>query len=783
MTASIEQHNTPYQVFGVRHHGPGSARSLVKALHAWQPDIILIEGPPEADALLALANHAEMQAPVALLIYAPEQPQQAVYYPFAEFSPEWQAIQYALQNNLPVRFMDCPVAVRFARETAEAAAEQAAEQADESSSPLPSPDSQTPSERVDLRHDPLLWLAQAAGYADSERWWEDMVEQRQDSNRIFPAITEAMCALRAETNANETAAETEKEAIREAYMRKNMRAAHKEGFKKIAVVCGAWHVPALQNDKVQQKESIKQDTSLLKGLAQSKCAATWVPWTHARLSRASGYGAGITSPGWYAHIWAHHAQAHASTDHLVSHWLTQVAQVFRQQEKDISSAHVIEAVRLSHTLAAMRDRPLAGLEEINDAIQSVMLFGDAFAMQLLDKKLMIGEHLGRIPAETPMTPLQQDLLKQQKRLRLAPKAADEILLLDLRKPNDLERSALLRQLAILNIAWGSDNERASGKGTFKESWRLQWQPEFAMQLIEAGRWGNTIALAATQFILEQAQNLDLEGLANLAQQVLYADLAPALSVLMQRLQEEAAVSANIIHLMRALPNLAHLLRYGDVRQTDSTQVATVVEGLITRICIGLGHACASLNDEAAENMYSHIQSVQEAITLLDNPDYLAAWTHALQQLFKQPSLHTLLAGRSCRLLLQANILTDAEAAQEFGLAVSLVQDAASAGAWVDGFLRDSGALLIYDHSLWQILDAWISQLSIENFQALLPVLRRTFSQFESSVRRQIGERVIATPLSMPKTRATSTEQHQQAAAALPFIAQLLGLTPTTGDTK
>jgi hypothetical protein len=38
-------------VFGIRHHGPGSARSLVRALDALQPDCVLVEGPPEADAL------------------------------------------------------------------------------------------------------------------------------------------------------------------------------------------------------------------------------------------------------------------------------------------------------------------------------------------------------------------------------------------------------------------------------------------------------------------------------------------------------------------------------------------------------------------------------------------------------------------------------------------------------------------------------------------------------------------------------------------------------------
>ncbi|HSD47724.1 MAG TPA: DUF5682 family protein, partial [Pyrinomonadaceae bacterium] len=93
-------------VFGIRHHGPGSARSLREALRALNPDAVLIEGPPDANDLIALAADAQMSPPVALLIYLPNEPKQAVYYPFAEFSPEWQAIQYALAQNVPVRFID-----------------------------------------------------------------------------------------------------------------------------------------------------------------------------------------------------------------------------------------------------------------------------------------------------------------------------------------------------------------------------------------------------------------------------------------------------------------------------------------------------------------------------------------------------------------------------------------------------------------------------------------------------------------------------------------------------
>ena len=97
-------------LYGVRHHGPGSARSVRAALAEQRPDIVLIEGPPEADGLVPLAADPEMRPPVALLGYVPGEAQAAAFWPFAVFSPEWQAIRYALAADVPVRFCDLPAA-------------------------------------------------------------------------------------------------------------------------------------------------------------------------------------------------------------------------------------------------------------------------------------------------------------------------------------------------------------------------------------------------------------------------------------------------------------------------------------------------------------------------------------------------------------------------------------------------------------------------------------------------------------------------------------------------
>ena len=728
-------------IFGIRHHGAGSARSLLQALTELQPDTLLIEGAPEMDDIIPLVAHEQMQPPVAALVYGVDDTNHAAYYPFALFSPEWQALCYALKQAISVQFMDLPMNIQFALEEEQA------------------------SDCDNIRRDPLRLLAQAAGFEDSERWWSHLVEERRDSTAIFAAIAEAMTALRAEVETDSP--ENRRELLREAYMRKTIRAAEKQGYARIAVVCGAWHVPALQ-----QAIPAKQDNDLLKGLAKIKTVATWIPWTYERLSLASGYGAGIVSPNWYHFLWQ-------QPDKPVIHWLTQVARLFREHGIDISSAHVIESVRLAEALAAMRGRPLPSLDELNDAVQSVMLFADPLPMQLLQQKLIIGERLGHVPDDSPMTPLQKDLAAQQKRLRLMPTASHTELVLDLRKDNDLQRSYLLRQLRLLGINWGT-GDYARGKGTFKEAWRLVWMPEYMIRLIEAGQWGNTISEAASAYTIQQAQQTEqLESLTKLAQDALFANLESAVAVLINRLQTLAAVAADVLHLMQVLPPLAELMRYGDVRKTSLEQVSIVVEGLITRICIGLPQACSSLNEEAAEQLFGHIQAVQNTVSLLANPDFNSAWYGVLSTLSHQQGLHGLLSGRCCRLLLQAEQMDSETVAKRLSVALSTGNEPAQSAAWADGFLRGNGQLLIYDEVLWQIIDDWVCQLSPEAFQQILPMLRRTFSTFDAPIRRQMGERVQHNQAVLPKTSVVSEYNTETAGAVLPLLGRILGLEATT----
>jgi hypothetical protein len=692
--------------------------------------------------------------------------------------------------------------------------------------------------------DPIGELAAAAGYDDPERWWEDVVEHRQAP--AFEAIEEAMTAVRA------GALEDPYDLVREAHMRTVLRQ-ERRNHEEIAVVCGAWHVPALR-----AKVTAAHDAALLKGVKRrGKVRFTWVPWTYGRLASWQGYGAGVDSPGWYHHLFT-------TTDEVVARWLVGAAGVLREEGVATSSAHVIEATRLAEALAAMRGRPLAGLAEVTDAAAAVLCEGDDLRLQLIGRKLVVGERLGEVPEGVPTVPLARDLEARQRAARLKPSALDRALDLDLRKDTDLARSHLLHQLRCLDVPWGEPAERRGSTGTFREEWSLRWQPEFSIRLVEASGYGTTVAGAATaQVTAAAAKATTLAEVTSLLETCLLADLPAARPAVLRALDARAAEDADVTHLMAAIPALARTVRYGDVRRSDVAAVAAVVRGLLARVYAALPPAASALSDEAAADLRGHVDAVHSAVALLgdeaertrwldtraaldaDVHHLMAAipalartlrygdvrktdvtglatvtasllyrvcaalpsaagslsdeaarqlrdgmdgvhravglladdslrerWLGTVESLAARPGLHGLPAGRLTRLLLDAGRLDGAEVRRRLRLPLTVGTPPAHAAAWVEGFLSGGGLLLVHDDALLSLVDDWLADIPADAFDSVLPLLRRTFGAFDAGERRAIGERVAGGRAE--SADATVAIHAERAAAPLETLGALLG---------
>ncbi|HEV8697034.1 MAG TPA: DUF5682 family protein [Candidatus Limnocylindrales bacterium] len=755
-------------ILGIRHHGPGSARSVLAELERLQPDALLVEGPSDASGLIDLIADPGMRPPVALLVYAPDEPRVATFYPMAAFSPEWVALRWALEHGIPAKFIDLAAGAQFAVAKAEfdrrmaeatAAGESTAAEPDSEASEADEAAEGTDLETEVVRHDPLSELAKAAGEEDGERFWDRLVESRRDPGDLFAAVSEAMTAVRGVLPEDDSLT-----LQREAAMRRGIRDATKQGFTNVAVVCGAWHAPALE-----KLPTAAQDDRTLRALPKAmKTAAAWVPWTFDRLAAESGYGAGIESPGWYAHLWS-------GAEPLAVSWMARVGALFREEGLDASAAHLVEAVRLAETLAAMRGRAVPSLSEFNEAVRACLAMGSDLPLKLVRDRLIVGQVMGETPPDAPVAPLAADLEQLTRRLRMRPEPGQKTIDLDLRSETDRARSHLLHRLGILGVHWGQTQQVRGKSGTFHEVWALAWQPEFVIDLVAASRLGNTVEEAASNSSIEAANAAqELPTLTSLIEAVLLAELPKAIELVVDRIGDVAAVGADVPALMDALPPLARVLRYGNVRGTDATAVSTVVDGLVARVCIGLSSAAASLDDDAAAVFARQVDGVHGAIALLDDADDRAAWRESLLRLIDLDGLHGLVAGRATRLLLDEGVIHSADAARRMRLALSPGADPAVGAGWVEGFLRDSGTILLHNQDLFDTIDGWVTDMPQGAFDNVLPLLRRTIATFSVPERRSIGERILAGRRHRAAGVSAGIDE-ERANLVMPILATILGV--------
>ncbi|MFK7978483.1 MAG: DUF5682 family protein [Saprospiraceae bacterium] len=747
-------------VFGIRHHGAGSASSLHNALVELAPDCILIEGPPDAgNDLIEYVANEHLVPPIALLVYNPSNLKQGAYYPFAHFSPEWQAMKYGVANDIPTSFMDLPRALAFSLDVKEKKEGQkiiSFEQGDEAI---------TKEERK-IAKDPLGYMARLAGYEDSERWWDITFERANNPSEIFESILTLMGELR------DAVKETPlRELQREAYMRGVIRKAEKEGYQNIAVICGAWHAPVLANYKTYKATS---DKKFLKGIKKTKTKVTWVPWTYKRIARQSGYGAGIISPAWYELLFD-------KSDEVTVQWMSKAAHLLRQEGLPASSAHIIEAVRLADSLAALRNLSVAGISELREAAIAILCEGAATPLKLIEEKLIIGDKIGEVPDEIPVVPLQQDLNTCIKSARLTKekKAFGKVeKKLDLRKVANLAASHLLHRLNILGIPWGTILENSQHtKGSFKEVWSLEWEPDFAIRIIEAGMWGNTVYEAATNYIFDNKDKQDsLAGLTQLIEAALNADLKEVILALTNELTNQSALTKDIFNLMDALPALVNVIRYGSSRQINLTAVSTVINQIIPRICIGLPNACINVDEETASNIFNKIVAINRALHTLNEANHIQHWYETLSKIMGM-TINGTLVGLSTRTLFDKKFIDTEVASTYMHLALSKGNEALFSAQWIEGFLNGSGLLLIHQENLWQIMDEWLANLEEERFMEILPVLRRTFSKFSHPERQKMMALAKRGGVSMKPQKEENLVAINQdrVAAVLPTLKLLLDL--------
>ena len=195
---------------------------------------------------------------------------------------------------------------------------------------------------------------------------------------------------------------------------------------------------------------------------------------------------------------------------------------------------------------------------------------------------------------------------------------------------------------------------------------------------------------------ESSKTTHINVLSELIVKVIPAELFDLVQPLLDKVHGLSAISADIVDLMKAIPSLVEIGRYGNVRNTDTTLVINVVRNLLTRVFIGLPNACYGLDETHSKQMFGLISRVNESIKLIEDSDQSIEWYKTLRSIAHKDGVHPLIIGCVSRLLLDAGRFTDDEAETSMSLALSTANPPMDVAYWLEGFLSGSGMILLYD---------------------------------------------------------------------------------------
>lgn len=696
--------------FGVRHLSPAAAYQVRKALDEAQPALVLVEGPSDLNDQMPWLCDPRTEYPVAILAYTKAAPVRTILYPLAIYSPEIQAILWAHEHQIPCRFMDLPSSVFLAMQEQE-----------------------KPEEQPRSTESVYQKLELLTGEAH-DTFWERSFEQCSDYQAACNTFGREL-----RTSSQDDAETT----IREAYMRRVIREAVKSGTpaEKIFCVCGAYHVEGLKANKPMTAAEVKK-------LPKAESTATLMPYSYYRLSTRSGYGAGNQAPAYFHLLWdglnGDGLQSVAST------YLVKLAAAHRNAGNIVSSAEVIEALRLAVTLAQMRGSRCPALQDLKDAAISTMGHGNLSELAVAFADTEIGKTIGYLPEGVARTSVQEDFYRQLKKLKLERFRTAELQRLDLdlrEKLNvktqdaallDLRRSFFLHRLRVLGIHFAAALRSKQDNANWGEYWELRWTPEVEIEVVESSLLGDTIEGAAAFALKERAeQAASIDQAAAIFQDAFLCGMPAAAAHALMVLQSLSVDSAALTEVASTADQLSLVVRYGDLRQFDSAPVIPLIEQLFLRANLTLEDAC-NCDAKAAGAV---TQAMDRLNSLQLNHDFLdqTAWVNLLERISDRDDLNTKCSGFAMAILLERGIATEELLSREVSRWLSPGVPADLGAGWFEGLAGKNRYALIARLSLWRHLSDYLDSLDEDTFRRALVFLRRAFADFTPSEKSDIAE--------------------------------------------
>jgi hypothetical protein len=793
-------------IFPVRHHSPAASLHVREMILKHKPKIILIEGPSDATDLIPLLLADGTEPPVAVLCYFPASSSgneeertdpSSLVSPFCAYSPEYVAMRAGQKVGSVLRFCDIPAGAMLEWRTQDTPRRAPADQpasagesagGDESSAQQsiePSLETQLAAlaEHFERRDSNEFWdtyfemsaraLSDAAGFSQQMHAYGDLVRDwyEPDEPPMVASAAAATEAPEAEAPADQTEASApprpalggrtiDFDRFREAFMRSEIRRALAEGYQPqdIMVVCGAAHASALSlegNDYTWDQERVNE----AKGARAA--TLTLIPYSYARLSEQSGYGAGNRAPAYYQQVWENKGDFGAAT----RRFLLLAMNSLHAQGHIISLADAIEAERLAWTLAAIRDKPAPGLEELDDAARACFGRGALDTRSAL-RPLLIGDALGKLSSKVERTPLQQDFYSSINRLRLSKWLKDRLPdkpdTFRLNEPLDLNRSIFLHRLNVVGVPFATLSR--SGRAEFQQSkskhnqvvshdnldfdhirnmmeiWSMQWTPHTDIRLIELSIEGDRIRDVCLRLLRREISAAqDIGATTKVLLRAVLANIPELYNRILRRCDEVVAEGSDLLSLAQAGHNLHQLAQYGAMRKLDPALLTSLLTRVYTRATLLLP-AGAIVGDDEAANVVKALKLLHELTgnradldaALFNERLALVADVEGNYEEKQDSKVHPVLAGLAATLLLVRKAIDIDALSTVVGRRLSGAEEPQQGAQFLEGLLALRASDILRNRAIVGWLNTYLQSLDAEMFLRVLPILRRTMSPLQKA---------------------------------------------------
>ncbi|MTC51375.1 4-aminobutyrate aminotransferase [Providencia alcalifaciens] len=786
----------------IRHHSPACAYSVLALIEQVKPDYVLIEGPDSFNPLIAGLLDGDTRPPVAIMGQtavkgAPEQCDESdavtksAYFPFCEYSPEWQALRIGQQHQAQLRFIDLPW-------TAQVECDHESE----------NPHHSLQRERY-LAHS--LFIAQRAkkcGCRDHDELWEHLFELRPLASVAnwsgFFRDSFVWCAL-ARLDYEPEVLVSEGSTQREAHMQAHIQTIKAaEPNAKIVVVTGGFHTLALieglgKTADQQFELSTEQQKQFT---AQQKLAerdSAWlIRYSFDRLDSLNGYASGMPSPAFYQKVWEgllteradQSEQKIAATaayrNQLGIQFLAYVAEVLREKQFDAAPGFlsVKLAAEQSLRLAAFRGHTGAGRYDLLDGLQSAFIKGsldesqDELWQQI--KTCFSGFTLGQIPKGTLSPPLVSETYSLAKafRFKLDDTLAKTSRLDVYRNKQHRLRSRFLHLLTFLEIHFakpisGPNFLSGNQMDLLFEEWQYAWTPNVEGELIALSEKGTQLKSIALNKILAMEKQLEEQGVSRSSQSAVTLLMQAALIGLHQRIPTLFMLLDSYIQqdnkfesLVACGHKLVHLWRgRGFFDLAEDSGIKERINRVVQQIFFCLDQVSQG-DEQQQEHYFDALLSCRELITFIPEispeTNYSAEFYAQLNRLDGRLNHTPLIKGAVDAIRYLGGKIDESVLINEIQRTFSLGSDPELAIGYFIGIMRTAPELVVRLPLLIEQLNELLNGWDDARFIQVLPDLRFAFSQLTPKQNAQMA-RVVAQKLSLETQDLTlhQTQFNQQ----------------------